>query len=234
MSENSLNAKDILKYTASFGFINKDKSQSFDDLEENDLGKEKLLKYKIINIKIYLVEQEQKEIIVGLEYTFRNLYNGKEIIKKRKNENEITNFKQFKINNGEYLTNFHVRFNSTKEYITQLCFNTNNGNNIIVGTEEGELKNNILRIEEKNIIIGFYGAIGDQLNSIGCYYTTHFKYAFSILYKFFMLRHLVKINNNFKKEWDESYEKLPIEYKFIWKTINMPDNTFVKIIQKCI
>jgi len=35
----------------------------------------------------------------------------------------------YEINNGEYLTNFHVRFNSTKEYITQLCFNTNNGNN---------------------------------------------------------------------------------------------------------
>lgn len=225
--------KEVIEYTGNYGYINNadDKSIFFSD--DEDLGKDELIKYKIINIKIYTKVIKEKNYIIGLDYKMRNLFNGKEILIPHKAREEFDDFKELKINSGEYLKELTVRFPNNDPYIHQLGFKTTKNNKILVGEEEGELKE-IRMNEGDNVIVGTYGYLGDSLSSIGCWYVTKSAFASSVLYKFFLLRHLVKKDENFKKKWDERYNELPKEYKFIWNTVNLPDQMYSSIIKCCI
>ena len=226
--------KDIIESTGIYGYANGDEKICiiFDD--ENELKDDEKLKYKIIRIKIYSKFVNKKNIIIGLEYSLRNLFNGKEIVISHKSSEEFDDFKEFKINSNEYLKELTLRFpNSNDEYITQLGFGTNKNNKIIVGEEEGDLQK-LQMNEGNNVIISTFGYLGKNLEAFGCYYVSFDKFASSILFKFFMLRHLVKKDQNFKKILDEKYEELPIDYKFLWKMINLPENLYVLVTKMCL
>ena len=220
--------KKAIKYTCNYGIIELT-TPFFGEKELNN----DILNYKIINIKIYSGMQDNHKVITGIEYKLRNIYTGETIVKTHKNDENIIDFKELKINQGEYLSEFHIRFSNINDYITQLGFSTNKNNGILIGEEEGEKK--VVHMNDgKNIILEIHGYIGNNLASIGCAYISSQIYLGYNLFKFFLLRHLLKNNEIFKKKWDESYENLPIEYKFIWRTINMPDNIFSIILSNCL
>ena len=229
------NTKEIkVEYTGSYGFINAadQKNVIFFDDEEN-IGKKELSKSKIIDIKIYTKIIEGKNCITGLEYTIRSLYSGKDVVVTHKVSNEFDDYKHLELISGEYLKEIIIRFPNNAEYITQLGFITNKNNRIIAGEEDGEIKR-IDMNEGKNIILGMSGYVGDKLNCIGCSYTSKKEFASSILFKFFLLRHLIKKDEEFKKKWDEKYNELSPEFKMIWRTVNLPDNCFNIIINTCL
>ena len=226
--------KDIIEYTGIHGYVKGEENEYifFDD--EDELKDDERLKYKIIKIKIYTKFLNKKNVIIGLEYSLRNLFNGKEVVISHKTSKEFDDFKELKINSNEYLKELIMRYpNSKDEYITQLGFATNKNNKILAGEEEGELKKFQMN-EGKNVIISTYGYLGKNLISLGCYYVPYDKLASSILFRFFMLRHLVKKDESFKKVWDDKYEALPLDYKFLWKMINLPENLYVLVAKMCL
>ena len=227
--------KEIIESTGCFGYINaKNYSIIFHDDQES-ITEEELLKNKIVNIKIFSKIIGGKHIIIGLEYKMVSLFNGKEIVITHKKSENFDELAELKINSGEYLNGLIVRFPNNAEQITQLGFTTNKNKKIIVGEEEGELKPMSMN-EGKNVIIGTFGYINENsnLSCIGCHYVSYEIFKGSILFRFFMLRHLCKKNEEFKKKIDEKYDELPLDFKYIWKFVNMPDSIFASIIGQCL
>ena len=163
-NQNSIDDDDeIIHYSVMFGSIDNESKIWYvnDEIE--------LLKSRIINIKIFSNMYEGKEIINGIEYTFKNLNTGKTQNILHRGSYNFINVKEFRINNNEYLTDFYIRFKNEAEYISQLGFSTNLKRTIIVGNEEGELKI-IDSNGGNNIIIGIFGAVNKKLDSLGFIY----------------------------------------------------------------
>ena len=228
MLGNNKAIKDKIKYSYNYGMISTNNT-SFGEKEINI----DLLNCKIINIKIYSGIENKRTIISGLEYTLRNLYNGKSFVKIYKTSRDLKDMKELNINSEEYLNRFYIRFSNTKEYITQLGFYTNKNNGILVGEEEGEVKTVIMNYKN-NIILEIHGFIGTNLYSIGCIYSSTEIFIKNLLFRFFMLRHLVKSNKKFREKWNDNYNNLTTDFKFIWRAVNMPDNIFSRIINNCL
>ena len=220
--------KDKINYSYNYGMISTNNT-FFGEKEINS----DLLNCKIINIKIYSGIENKRTIISGLEYTLRNLYNGKSFVKIYKTSRDLKDMKELNINSEEYLNRFYIRFSNTKEYITQLGFYTNKNKGILVGEEEGEVKTVIMNYKN-NIILEIHGFIGTNLYSIGCIYSSTEIFIKNLLFRFFMLRHLVKSNKKFREKWNDNYNNLTTDFKFIWRAVNMPDNIFSRIINNCL
>ena len=223
--------KELIHYSGNYGGISQD-SKFWDDYE--DMGEEELLKHKIIKIRIYLGTIKKKQVIFGINYTFQNLFTGEILVTKdHRGSEDFIDIREFNIRNDEYLNEFHIRFPYGAEYISQLGFVTNKKRMILVGTEDGEYKN-ILSNGEDNVILGTCGCFDKKLDAIGCLYISKKEYLKRILFSFFMLRHLVKKDTNFKKEWDKKYKSLPQDYQYLWKTVNISDDKlFSQIIKFC-
>jgi len=225
------NPESKIKYLILYGLIKSD-STFFDDIENVD---EKIaLRKKIIKIEIYTgkkkIEQNEKECISGIKLTYRDLYNGKteEIV--HKGTQNFEDVKEFKINPGEYLSDFYIRFTNECEYISQIGFKTSKGRDFFAGTEEGE--NKVVDINDKqNIIIGFYGRLGTHLDAIGIIYTSQKEYFFESLFYVLAIRFLIKKKKEFKEKWEKNYNELEKEYKYLWKTLLLPDPSFACILK---
>ena len=224
MSEEGDYDDELIKHTFDCGEITHD-SKNWDDLEE--FGKNILLKLKIIKIKIYSGTYKGKKAIVGVEFTYRNLLSDETFLKEHKGTEQFYDIKEFDIKKDEYLTDFHIRFPDDAEYISQLGFNANKGNKILVGTEEGEDKDTILNGKD-NIIIGTRGFIDKKLDAFGVMYVNRKKYFIKRYFSLFMLHYLVKKDKKFKKE---TQDKIPEEFKYVWKTANLRDDLFFNIVK---
>ena len=223
-------SKQLIEYNGQYGGIFED-SKYFDDAE--DIGKEELLNYKIINVKIYTGLIGGKKAIFGLSLTFKNIITGE--IKPQKihlGTDKYLDLKELTIEGNEYLTDFHIRFNDTCQYISQLGFFTNHKRKILEGSEEGNVK-----YIEKNggnyIIIGTIGYISKRLDSIGIITVDKKKYLKKELFKFLVLRHIIKKDDKFKIEWEEKYNELPNDFKYLWRAINLPGAAFMQILKFC-
>ena len=73
------------------------------------------------------------------------------------------------------MTDFHIRYPVDAEYISQLGFSTSKGNKILVGTEEGVVKNTDLN-GGQNYIIGTFGCVNKKLDAMGCLYVSRNEY----------------------------------------------------------
>ena len=102
----------------------------------------------------------------------------------------------------------------------------------MVGIEEGEDKI-ISSNGGDNIIVGTFGGTNQKLDSMGCLYVSKKEYLKRALFSIFMLRYKIKKDENFKKTWDEKCNTLPLEYQFLWRTVNLPDAAFTQIISFC-
>ena len=222
--------KELIQYSGNFGGIDQE-SQCWDDYEE--MGEEELLKHKIVKIKIFTGELSGKKAIFGIDVTYKNITNGE--IKKTKEHRGSEQFldsKEFEIGPDEYLINFHIRFTNEANYISQLGFETNKEHSILEGSEEGEDKT-ITSNGGDNIIIGTFGCLNKKLDAMGILFISKKEYFKKKLFRFFMLRNLVKKDPKFKKTWDEKYNELSNDFKCLWRTVNLPDTAFAPIIKYC-
>ena len=226
--------EDIVKYVGPFGHGSE--SYTFwDEYEEN--FKDDILKNKIIKIKIYYQSDEDEKIdekyIIGISLTYMNFFTGeiKEI--EHKGTDNFTNYKEIIIKPGDYLKKFHINFKDDFDRISQIGFTTYNKNEIFVGIKDG-LDKIIKENEDQRVIVGFYGYLGERLEGIGCLFVKKDKYIKSFLFRFFMIRYLIKKNEKFKNEWDDKYKELDKESQYVWKAMNSPDAIFAKIIGYCV
>ena len=220
----------LIKYSRNYGGIGYN-SKFWDDSEE--LGEDALLKFKIIKIKIYTGTYEGKKAIIGLGLTFKSLVTGETLAcKEHKGSYNFEDVKEFNIKGDEYLTDFHIRFTNEAEYISQVGFNTSKGNKILIGDEEGEDKT-IESNGGNNIILGTFGNVDQKLDSLGVLYINKKEFLKRRCFALFMLNNFIKNDEKFKKEIENNYDKLSDEYKYVWKTVNLPDAAFSQVIKFC-
>ena len=102
----------------------------------------------------------------------------------------------------------------------------------LLGTEDGEDKT-IQSNGGQNFILGTFGCVDKKLDAMGCLYISKKEYLKRSVFRYFMLRYLVKKNKKFKEEWDEKYKNLPSDFQFLWRTVNLSDAPFSQIIKYC-
>ena len=231
MSDTDENEEDnsLIKYSCIFGKMKKI-SKFWDDLE--DLGEKELLKYKITKIKIYTGKYQEQTVIIGVDVTYKNIFTGEILIREHKGKLIILDVKEFEMKSGEYLTDFYVRFPEDNCLISELGFGTNKNQKILLGNKIGDNK----VIESNgggNIIVGTFGYFQENLDTIGVLYIPKIKFMELYLFGFFILRYMIKSKPNFKEEWDSKSKSLNVEYKYIWRFINLPNSLFFYIIKYC-
>lgn len=231
MDENAEKKKDkIIEWTLNHGEITSE-SKFWEDTE--DIGEEELLKSKITKVKIFTGKKDGKDVIVGVGFTFKNYFTGEEMpCKEHLGSIKYDDFKELDIKGDEYLTDFHIRLPYELDYIPQIGFKTSKGNQLFVGKEDGneaEIKSN----GGGNIIIGTFGCVNQKLDAIGILYVDKRQFLKRKCFALFMLNHLAKTDQNFKKETEENYDKLEEDFKYVWKTVNLPDAAFSQVVKYC-
>ncbi len=228
--------EEVIEYEGPFGTGSE--SHTFWDDFELEL-KDQILKYKITKVKIYYhstdkgEEKEEEKYIIGIGFTYENLFTGeiKEI--EHKGTEMISGMKELIIKPGDYLKQFHINFKDDFEHISQIGFTTSKNEKISVGIKDG-LDKTIKQNNEDKIFIGSYGYVKERLDGFGCLFVLRNIYLKAHLFGFFLMRNWIKKNEKFKQEWDNKYKELDIEYQYIWRAINLPDAVFAKIIKYCI
>ena len=220
---------DKINYTPFYGTIFQ-KSKNFD--YKNYFNKENIFHYRLYKLIFYLGEKDNKTAIIGLQQIFKNNY-GKEIESEKMvlNEDNIVDIKKFEISSNDYLCNCFIKTGDDR--ITQIKIRTIKGNELIIGSEEGE---NIiidnLNDKNDNMILFFFGNYNNYLEAFGIYYIPIKNYLEPFL-GFFELRKKYK-NKIFKKNIEDKIENFKIEDKVLWKVCSLPENCFNCIIKFCI
>ena len=222
----------LIKYSDMFGQINQE-SKFWDDFEE--IGEAELLKLKLTNIKIYTGVYNNKVEIVGISTTFKNIFTGKTLKPvEHRGSDDFVDVKELVIKGDEFLTDFHIRFTNEVEYISQIGFDTNKKNKILVPeqSEDGEDKT-IAENGGNNVIIGTFGFFNKRLDALGFLYIPKKEYIKRLLNGFFILRHMIKKDNKFKEKWEKEYKNLPIEFQYVWRVVNLLNKPYFLIIKFC-
>ena len=115
MSEGKEEDDSKIHYTMNIGAINNE-SKFWNDLE--DIGQKELMKMKITKIKVYTGLYQNKNAIMGISTTFRNFVTGKIKEIDHKGSQDFIDIKEFALQTGEYLTDFHIRLPENNEYIS--------------------------------------------------------------------------------------------------------------------
>ena len=223
--------RDICEYGSPFGY-RKQEDTTWDDFEDTFNKGKDILRNKITNIKIYYNREEdvEEKYIIGIAFTYKNFYTGETKVIEHKGSDNISGMKDLELKSGEYLTKFNIKFEGEDvEHCTLISFTTNKGNNISVGTNEGQEKT--VLTNDKNIIyIGTFGGLNKKIEAIGCLYIRKEDYIKENLFRFLMLKSLAK-DEKYKKEIESKYNGFAIEDKFLWKMANLPDAAFQVIIK---
>ena len=133
------------------------------------MGEEGLLKSKIVKVKIFTGKYLDKDVIIGVGFDFKNIHTGETISKEHKGDGQFEEVKELDIKDDELLVDFFTKFKYEAEYISQIGFQTNKGNKILIGTEEGE-DHNIESNGGDNIIVGTFGCYDKKLDAMGVLY----------------------------------------------------------------
>jgi hypothetical protein len=215
-------------YGGKFGWIYQD-SKHFNDKEF--LG-DNYLQYKITKIKIWSGKKDNKEIINGIQVTYKNILNGKEISPgEYKGDEGLEKVDEFVVPQSEYLTKYHVRIDTE---VTQIGFETNKAHKILIGSTTAGEDKIISSNSEDNIIVTLYGCYNNCLQSCGIGYVKKKDYMKALFIGFFELRFKLKKDENYKKEWIEKEKTLDHDNKALLKTCLLPDTAFNEIIKFCL
>ena len=201
----------------------------WDDCDE--FTKNDIFKSKILNIKLYY----ENDYIIGISFTYKNLITrkikviehlGKEI------DNEKTKIKELNLDENEYISKFYANYNDKIENFLTIGFGTNKNRQILVG-EGCDSDVYFNSQDDKNIIIGSFGFLQKKIKAIGCLYYKKSIILKYDLFKFLELRNKIKKNEEFKNKMDKDIGNLDIIYKYIWKTVNLPNTPFAVVLGFC-
>ena len=230
--EEEADDSELIKYSGNYGSITND-SKFWDDFE--DIGEEEvLLKSKIVKVKIYTGKYRDKDVLIGVGFNFKNIYTGEITSQEHIGSEQFEEVKELDIKDDEFLVDFFISFKYEAEYISQVGFQTNKGNKIFIGTEEGE--NHCVCVESNggdNIIVGTFGCYDKKLDAMGILYVKR-KDFFRIVFPYFpllMLRYLIETDEEFKKEIENNYYKFHYDFKYIWRTANLPNDSFKEVVK---
>ena len=235
------NLKELIQYSNLYGHIGKN-SKVFDDSKDlgddyDDDNKENIFQYKIKIIKIYTKEITKKNAIYSIQIIYKNIINNELIeLPLRVDNTEILKSEDtevFELKSGEYLTNFYIRFDMKKEYISQLGFETNKKRKILKGGDRGEEK--IIRTNNKgNIILGTFGYFSKFLDSFGILYTSLNEYIKKYYIGYYELKFKLKKDEKFKNTLKEKINNLNDINKCLFNACLMPDRVFNEIMKFCL
>ena len=221
------NNGDIFQYGGKFGWIYQN-SKHFND---KDFLGDNYLYYKIQKLKIWSGKKDSKDIINGIQVWYKNILDGKVISPGEfKGDEGNDNVQEFEIKPNEYLTDFHIRIDTE---VTQVGFETNKKNKILVGGTQGEDKV-INSNGGENIIVFLYGAYENVLHSLGVGFVNKKDYMKTLFIGFFQLRHKLKKDETFKKTWIEKEKDLKEDDQVLLRTCLLPDTAFNEIIKFCL
>ena len=218
---------EIFHYGGKFGWIYQN-SKHFND---KDFLGDNYLYYKIQKIKIWSGKKDSKDIINGIQVWYKNILDGKLVTPGEfKGDEGNDNVVEFEVKPNEYLTDFHIRIDTE---VTQVGFETNKHNNILVGGTQGEDK--IINSNGgDNIIVFLYGAYDNLLHALGVGYVNKKDYVKTLFIGFFQLRHKLKKDEAFKKKCLENENTLSESDKVLLRTCLLPDDAFKKIMKFCL
>ena len=218
---------EIFHYGGKFGWIYQN-SKHFND---KDFLGDNYLYYKIQKIKIWSGKKDSKDIINGIQVWYKNILDGKLVTPGEfKGDEGNDNVVEFEVKPNEYLTDFHVRIDTE---VTQVGFETNKHNNILVGGTQGEDK--IINSNGgENIIVFLYGAYDNLLHALGVGYVNKKDYMKTLFIGFFQLRFKLKKDEAFKKKCTEMESTLAESDKVLLRTCLLPDTAFNEIIKFCL
>ena len=218
---------EIFHYGGKFGWIYQN-SKHFND---KDFLGDNYLYYKIQKIKIWSGKKDYKDIINGIQVWYKNKLDGKLVTPGEfKGDEGNDNVVEFEVKPNEYLTDFHIRIDTE---VTQVGFETNKHNNILVGGTQGEDK--IINSNGgDNIIVFLYGAYDNLLHALGVGYVNKKDYVKTLFIGFFQLRHKLKKDEAFKKKCAEIESTLAESDKVLLTTCLLPDDAFKKIMKFCL
>ena len=218
---------EIFHYGGKFGWIYQN-SKHFND---KDFLGDNYLYYKIQKIKIWSGKKDSKDIINGIQVWYKNILDGKLVTPGEfKGDEGNDNVVEFEVKPNEYLTDFHIRIDTE---VTQVGFETNKHNNILVGGTQGEDK--IINSNGgDNIIVFLYGAYDNLLHALGVGYVNKKDYMKTLFIGFFQLRFKLKKDEAFKKKCAEIESTLAESDKVLLRTCLLPDDAFKKIIKFCL
>ena len=218
---------EIFHYGGKFGWIYQN-SKHFND---KDFLGDNYLYYKIQKIKIWSGKKDSKDIINGIQVWYKNILDGKLVTPGEfKGDEGNDNVVEFEVKPNEYLTDFHIRIDTE---VTQVGFETNKHNNILVGGTQGEDK--IINSNGgENIIVFLYGAYDNLLHALGVGYVNKKDYMKTLFIGFFQLRHKLKKDEAFKKKCAEIESTLAESDKVLLRTCLLPDTAFNEIIKFCL
>ena len=223
--------KEIIYYSGDYGGLTQE-SYLWDDFEE--IGEKEFLKLKIFKIRIFLGKYNKKDCISGINVTFINIFTGE--IKNTGNHigsDDFVDVKEINFKVDEYLTDFHIRFANEREYVSQLRYSTNKKREILVGKEEGPEERILARDGVDNIIVGTFGFFSKKLDATGVLFIKKKDTIKLPLIGIFMARHLIKKEPKFKEENEKKFKDFDLSYQYLWRTLNLPDSSFLSIIKYC-
>jgi hypothetical protein len=229
-NENEDEDYSLIQQSLNHGIIDQE-SKHWDDVEE--IGKKEILKYKISKIKLFSTKNKEKEVLLGVEVTYTYRLTGEtKNFANHIGTDPIFDSKEMNLKSNEYLSDFNIKCDFLNDCITKLGYGTTKQNKILIGNEEDE--NQIIETNGiEYIIVGIFGCYNKRLDGIGFYYVKQKDYFNKIYQTYFILRYVAKKDNKFKKEWEKRYKELPIQYQYMWRTVNLPDTIFSGIIKYC-
>lgn len=231
--------------TPIFGFSPKDKTR----FSDSDLFGEELWKYAVLKkIKIWWGTPKKVEgselpngkSALGIQCEYEDVVSGA----KKLSEQHCGNLdspdietKELTVGEGEYFSKFYIGFDL---YITHLKFSTSNGNSIEFGDYKEEFEKTVeLNSSERGpfmiqCFIGYYNETG--LRALGCRFIEKKHFILIDLMGVLRLRHILKINDEQKKQWSKAEEqnKLDKEMQVIIRVCLMPDAQFSSVMKFCI
>ena len=226
--------QDKVSYTSISGIIEKD-SLPWDDYDH--FGKD-IFKNKIISIKIYFGQkkyssEKEDQYIIGLSFTYKNLLSQKIEIVEHKGKEPFAGTKELNLEHDEYLTEYFVNYNDKIGAILSLGFYTNKKKQIICGQQEKQ--DLYYNFQDKNsCIVGSFGKLDKKIDAIGfLYFEKRIIQRYDLFRLIIILKYLIKNDKEFVKTIEKELVTLDIEYKYIWRVINLPDTSFACIIKFC-
>ena len=216
--------ENLFYYGGKYGWTYQN-SKHFDG---KDFLGENYLYYKIIKIKIWSGKIDSKDIINGVQVFYKNILDGNIITPgEYKGDEGCDNVYEFEIKSNEYLINFHIRVDL---YVTQVGFETNKGNKILVGGTIGEDKF-IVSNGGDNIILFLYGSYNNCLHTLGVGYINKKDYLKKFYIGYFELYFKLNKDKEFREEWIKKENLLNENDRILLKVCLFPEDIFEKVIK---